>query len=216
MNDEIPLMLEREAGAPEYVSAIAVGFGLMPLESKRKSAEAGHPVFEDRLFFKGVIPGDKNQISIRIANQKDFDRFPRAYAAFKQRETTPIQGMPIEEWPQIARSQALTFKAMHIFTVESLAEVHDGHIDKLGQNARELRTKAKAFLAQAKDSAAAQKIAAENDALKMQLADMQRQINDLGGRVGHENISVKGGTAGGSGGRMGRPPGSKNKPKEAA
>lgn len=183
MNDEIPLMLERQAGAPEHVAAIAVGFGLMPVESKRKSAEAGHPVFEDRLFFKGVVPGDKNTVSLRIAGQKDFDRFPRAYGAYKQRETTPVQGLPIEEWPAISRSQALNFKAMHIFTVEALCEVHDGHIDKLGQNARDLRTKAKAFLAQAKDTAAAQKTAAENDALKAQLAEMQRQITDLASRA---------------------------------
>ena|SRR5215467_9644269 len=184
MNDEIPLILEREAGVAEHVAAIAVGFGLMPVESKSKSAAAGHPVFEDRLFFKGVVPGDTTAVSLRIANPKDFERFPKAYAAYKTRETTPIQGMRIEEWPQITRSQALTFKAMHIFTVEALAEVHDGHIDKLGANARELRTKAVAFLAQAKDTAAAAKIAAENDALKIQLADMQKQIARLGARLG--------------------------------
>ena len=183
MNDEIPLMLEREAGAPEHVAAIAVGFGLLPIESKQKSAEVGHPVYEERLFFKGVVPGDKSTVSLRIAKEADFERFPRAYAAYKQRETQPMQGLPIEQWPVITRSQALTLKAMHVFTVEALAEVHDGHIDKLGQNARELRTKAKAYLAQAKDTAAAQKIAAENDALKAQLADMQRQISELAGQI---------------------------------
>lgn len=181
--DEIPLMMEREAGAPEHVAAIAVGFGMVPMEDTKESSKAGHPVFKDREFFKGVVPGDKNTVSLRLANDKDRLRFPKAYAAFKQRETVPIQGMPVEEWPQITRAQAMTFKAMHIFTVEALAEVHDGHIDKLGQNARELRTKAKAFLATAKDTAAAQKIAAENDKLKEQITELQRQMADLASRV---------------------------------
>jgi hypothetical protein len=87
--------------------------------------------------------------------------------------------MPVEQWPQITRAQAMTLKAMHVHTVESLAEVHDGHIDKLGQNGRELRTKAKAFLELAKDTAAAQAHAAENQALKDQIAELQRQFAQL-------------------------------------
>src|SRR4051812_12094655 len=101
MNDEIPLILEREAGAPEHVAAIAVGFGLLPMESKRKSAESGRPFFEERLFFKCVVPGDKNTVSLRIATEKDFERFPRAYAAYKQRETAPVEGLPIDQWPVV-------------------------------------------------------------------------------------------------------------------
>lgn len=179
MTDEIPLMLEREAGAPEHVAAIAVGFGMVPFENKKASAKAGYPVFTEHEFVSLRVPGDKNTHSLRFATDKDRQRFPRAYAAFKERATVPIQGMPIEEWPQITRAQALTLKAMHIHTVESLAEVHDGHIDKLGQNGRELRVKAKAFLEQAKDTAAAQKIAAENQRLTDQMVEMQRQITEL-------------------------------------
>lgn len=175
-DDEIPLILEREAGAPEHVAAIAVGFGMVPFEDKRASAKAGYPVFTEHEFVSLRVPGDKNTHSLRFSTDKDRKRFPRAYAAFKERATVPIQGMPIEEWPQITRAQALTLKAMHIHTVESLAEVHDGHIDKLGQNGRELRVKAKAFLEQAKDTAAAQKIAAENQQLRDELAELRQQF----------------------------------------
>lgn len=183
---EIPLMMEREAGAPDHVAAIAVGFGMLAVENPKLSSAAGHPVFMDREHFKGVVPGDKNTVSCRYSTDKDRQRFPKAYAAFKQRETTPIQGMPIEQWPQVTRAQALNFKTMHVFTVEALAEVHDGHIDKLGQNARELRTKAKAFLDLAKDTAAAQKSAAENEQLRNQIAELTRQMTDLASRVGDQ------------------------------
>jgi hypothetical protein len=42
-----------------------------------------------------------------------------------------------------------------------------------------LRAKARAFLATAKDAAAAQQLAAENQKLKDQMAAMQEQINVL-------------------------------------
>lgn len=183
MTDEIPLMMEREAGAPDFIAAIAVGFGTMPVEDKKASEKAGYPVFVDREFFSARVPGDKNTHSLRIATDKDRQRFPRAYAAFKQRDTVPVQGMPIEQWPQITRAQALTLRAAGVHTVEAMAEVHDGNIDKLGANARELKAKAKAFLAQATDTAAAQKLAAENERKDLEMAELRRQIADLAAKL---------------------------------
>lgn len=183
MQDEIPVMLEREAGAPDHVPQVVVGFGFHPMENPQKSAEAGHPVYDNIEFFKLVVPGDKQSLHLQPATERDRAMFPRAYAAFKQREDRPPEGIPIEEWPQITRAQALTYRAMNIPTVEALAAVHDGNIDKLGHDGRTWRTRAIAFLAQAKDTAAAQKYAAENETLKDQIAGMQQQINELAARV---------------------------------
>lgn len=183
MFDDIPLILERESGAPEHISAIAVGFGLMPIEDKSASDKAGHPVFVDREFFSARVPGDKNTHSLRLSTKKDRERFPRAYAAFKQRDTVPIDGMPIEQWPQITRAQALTLRAAGVHTVESMAEVHDGNIEKLGQNARELRSKAKTYVALAKDTAEAQRLAADNERKDTEMTELRRQIADLAARL---------------------------------
>lgn len=183
MSDEIPLMMEREAGAPDFITQIAVGFGLLPVEDSSESAKAGRPVFVDREFFSAKVPGDKNTHSLRLATDKDKQRFPRAYAAFQQRGLVPMQGTPLEEWPQVTRAQALTLKAAGVHTVEAMAEVHDGHIDKLGGNARELKAKAKAYLAQAADTAAASKLAAENERKDTEMAELRRQIADLASRL---------------------------------
>lgn len=180
MNEEIPLMMEREAGAPDFISALAVGFGMIAVQDKKQSDTKGYPVYVDRLHFRAKVPGDKNQEVLNFAKDTDKKRFPRAWEAYQKRESNAApDGFPIEQWPQVTRSQAMNFKSMGIYSVEALAEVHDGNIDKLGQNMRELRAKAKAFIAQANDTAAAQKIAAENEALKTQMADMQRQIGEL-------------------------------------
>jgi hypothetical protein len=186
-HDEIPMMMEREAGCPEQVPEVGVGFGLVPQENGRKSSAAGHPVFEEREYVKIVIPGDKQSLYFQPATDQHKRRFPRAYAMFKARETQAgVEGMPIEHWPQITRALALTFKACNIPTVEALAAVHDGHVEKLGNEGREWRAKAKAFLDIAKDTAASQKLAAESERKDLMISDLQRQINDLAARLSDE------------------------------
>lgn len=183
MDDEFPMMPEREFGQPEHVPQVMVGFGMVPEQSK-KTSEAGYPVFRDVEFCKIVIPGDKNFLHFQPATDEKRKKYPMAYAAFLAREKKPaLEGMPIEQWPQLTKGAALTLKAANIPTVEALAAVHDGNIDKIGQQGREWRAKAQAFLALAKDTAAGQKLAAENQSLKDQIKDMQRQITELAGQL---------------------------------
>lgn len=179
-DDNCPMIMEREFGLPEHVPQVAVGFCMEVTEDKKKSAIAGHPVFTEREFCKIVIPGDKQSLYYQPATDEKRRKFPNAYQAFKMRSTKPIaEGMPIEQWPQITRAQAMTLRAANVHTVEALAAVHDGNIDKIGQQGRDLRAKAQAFLLVAKDTAASQAIAAENQRLKDQMADMQKQIATL-------------------------------------
>jgi hypothetical protein len=183
MEDEIPLILERASDEPENVPAIAVGFGLRAVQDKGASERDGYPVFKEREYVSLRVPGDKNTHSFRPSKEKDRERYPKAYAAFKNRNSTVTTGFPIEHWPQITRGEALTLKAMSIHSVESLAEVHDGHIEKLGHSGRQWRTKAKAFLAQAKDTAEAQRLATENERKDAEMAELRRQIADLAAKL---------------------------------
>lgn len=179
MNPDIPMNLEREAGAHESVPAVAVGFGMHPMEDQQKSEAAGHPVFVDVEFVQIAVPGDKNSLYLQPATKKDRERYPRAYASFKERGVRPTEGLPIEEWPQVTRGQAMTLRAMHIHTVEALAEVHDGNVGVLGQNGRELVAKAKAFVKHASESASTHKQAAENQQLRDQIELQGQQLAQL-------------------------------------
>jgi hypothetical protein len=186
MNDDFPLIMEVEVnqatGAVDpRCPAVQVAFGFQPVKDGKKSKEAGHDVFKDVEFVKIVIPGDRSSLYLQPATDVHKKRFPRAYAAFKERGGAVTEGMHIEQWAAINRSTALTMRSLNIHTVEALAAVHDGLIDRLGTNGRELRSKAQAWLETAKDSAATTKLAAEKDELKAQLAAMQAQINALGG-----------------------------------
>jgi hypothetical protein len=147
--DDVVMSLEREAGMPEHVNQVGVGFCLHPLEDTAKSEEAGRPIYKDVEYIQIIIPGDRESVVFQPATADHKRRFPVAYARFKAQEAVAIVGTPIEAWPAITRALALTLKAAGIPTVDAMAEVGDGNLDRLGPGMRELRAKAKGWVAQA-------------------------------------------------------------------
>lgn len=183
MDDDFPMMMEIEFTPNPHnpYPPVAVAFGMYYQLDEIQTSKAGHEVYRDVEFVKIAVPGDKNSVVFQPAADTHRKRFPRAYAEFKARTAgaETREGLPIEQWAPISRSVAMTLRAAHIHTVEALAVVHDGHIDRIGTNGRELRAKAIAFLEQAKDSSAVLKLAADKKDLQDQLAAMQAQINLL-------------------------------------
>lgn len=192
-SDDFPMIAEVEAGQnPNYVPAVMVAFGMYPMRDGAKSVEAGHDVYVEVEHVKIAIPGDRNSLFFQPATDVYRNRFPKAYDAFKKRGTEAVVGLPVEQWAAVNRSIALTLKAANIPTVEALASVHDGNIDRIGiSNARELQAKAKAFLAQAKDSAATAKLAADKQALEDRLRGMEAQMAEMTKRNGGAEVDAE-------------------------
>jgi hypothetical protein len=161
-----------------------VAFGLYPVLDGKKTQEAGYDIYKDVEFVKIAVPGDRNSLYFQPAEKSHKARFPKAYAAFKERASQPNEGMPIEQWAAINRSLAINLKTLHIHTVEALAAVHDGHVDRIGSNGRQLREKAIAWLADAKEGAATQKLATEKQALQDQIQALQAQMLELQNQLG--------------------------------
>lgn len=179
-DDNCPMYPEREFGAPDHVPQVLVGFCMVPAEDKNKTKAQGYPVFREREYVKIIVPGDKQSEYFQPSTDVDRNRFPISYQKFKARESGPIsEGMPIEQWPQLKRAEAMTLKAAGIHSVEALAAIHDGNIGKIGNMGRDWRAKAQAFLAVAKETAASQDLAAKNQKLMDQIAAMQAQIDEL-------------------------------------
>lgn len=179
--DDFPLSPEVEAGMPPNTEAVTVAFGMYPKVNTAKTAAAGYEVFEEIEFVKIRVPGDRHFEYFQPATDSHRRRFPKAYHSFKERTEgrAGIVGMPIEQWPAVNRSQGMTLKGAGIHTVEELAAVGEQNVDRLGLNGRELRDRARTYIATAKDTAEAQRIAAERDALQAQLKAMQAQIDGL-------------------------------------
>ena len=94
------------------------------------SKKAARPVFRDVEYIEIRIAGNRTDFVCRPATYRDKSRFPRHYAAFKQRIELPEEGTPLVEWTGITRSQAEELAFFHIKTVEQLASVSDTN----GQN----------------------------------------------------------------------------------
>jgi len=149
-----------------------------------KSEQEGRPIYEDVPHVHILFPGDTTKKVFRPVDlvgseskPSDPQRWPQQWAAFQAQEAQVQTGTPLTEWPPISKSVALNLKGMGIHTVEQLAEVTDTALTWLG--ARDLRDKAKAWLAASTDGAAVLKLQKENDDLRADIEVLKRQFADL-------------------------------------
>lgn len=156
-----------------------------------KSDEAGRPVFEDVDMVRIIAPGDKNNIIDTKVDDSHKFRFPQAYKHFKAGQTQGVSGWVLKEWPAITASQVKELNYHEIHTVEQLASVSDGTINKLGMGMHDLRTKAKAALAAAAGNANVEAQAKREADLQAELNSMKAQLAALSAAAESENTLVK-------------------------
>lgn len=171
-----------EFGGQTQDSAMAEFYNTA-VQNNFKSEQEGRPIFEDRVFIRIRTPGDRHTEVDREIKEQDKHRFALQWARFQQQESQTQEGTPLEEWPAMTPALVRSFKALNVFSVEALAAVSDGNLQNLGVGARNWRDKAVSYLANAKDSAFASKMQAENADLRAQIETMQANFNDLAAKV---------------------------------
>jgi hypothetical protein len=92
-----------------------------------------------------------------------------------------IIGTPLDQWPQITRSQADELRGLKFHTVESIADCSDQQLQRIGMVAGmspyNFRLKAKAFLNLANDSADVAQREAELQALRQENAKITAETD---------------------------------------
>lgn len=161
---------------PHLESHVFVSIYTDAVELKSESEKAGRPIFKDIPHIRITIPGDTNNIIERKLSEQDKQKYPHAWAEFQRGESSGFTGTPLEQWPQITRSQVKESKYFECHTVEQLAGLTDAHCQKMGMGFRELREKAKAYLGVAESTAAATAQALENDRLRQEMAELRAMI----------------------------------------
>jgi len=180
LDDEFPMMLEREAGMREHIPEMLVAFGDWPMLNPTKTKEHGREIYDDIVHIKLLAPGDQKTITLQPADAAYKRRFPRAYASYEARtKGAKESGTALVMWPPISRGMSFTLMASGIRTVETLAGLSDEHLNRFPGPVRELRDKAVAFLRMAEDTAAVTRAAGEKTELLNQIASLQAQINAL-------------------------------------
>ena len=121
-------------------------FYLREVQNKARSDVEGRVCFDQKEYVEIFVPGEKTLRPNRPVTDADKKRWPVAYAKFQRTREETLDGTPVEQWPYLNRAQVAEMKANGIMTVEAIADVPDGLIDRLGPNGRDLQTRAMQFL----------------------------------------------------------------------
>ena len=175
---------------------LAVTFYKRSVKQEDESIAAGRPIFKEFDFVRIMIPGDNLTEIDTYAQESHKQRFPRQWAHYQNQVANhqDIVGTPLDQWPQVTRSQAEELRGLKFYTVEAIADCSDQQLQRIGMVAgmspHNFRLKAKAFLNLANDSAEVAQRESELQALKEEnakikaetdakLAAMQEQMSAL-------------------------------------
>jgi len=164
---------------------MAVFFHAVQVQNNFKTMTEKRPIFEEKVFLKKLVPGDSTLVVDRPMREQDIEEYPIEWARFQQKKEQRVSGTPIDVWSVLSETQKAEFKALHIFTIDQFAQLADSVGNKI-MGFNDLRDKARAFIAAAKDSAVFDKIRAETDA---KLAQQEVEMAQL--RVLVEKLSAK-------------------------
>ncbi len=149
------------------------------LEIPFKSEQEGRPVYEQRVFVRIMVPGDATSIIETPATEQHKQEYRRQFERFLKGMKDVIDGTPLSMWPVVNKSQVKECEFFEIRSVEQLAELSDSTCKRMGMGYMELRSKAKAWLLAAKDSALVTRQAAENDRLQGEIEALKEQIAQM-------------------------------------
>ena len=149
---------------------LLVKFYIDSVQDDEATKEAGRPIFKEVEMVDIRVPGSRNNV-VRIARLQDKERFPRHYAAFKNRTSMEgIEGTPLAEWPLITRSRVEELAFLNVKTVEQLANMPDSNAQQI-MGFYGLKEQAKNWLEKANGIEALQEKIAARDDLIQQLSE---------------------------------------------
>jgi len=108
-------------------------------------------------------------------------RIEQEYAAWKEGRELPVEGTPIRNWPVIGPSALKNCEAMHVRTVEELADANEDVINGLGMGGVVLRQRAKDWLAAKRGDAG--QLSAKLEAATAEIAAKEARIASLEQRL---------------------------------
>ena len=172
--------------------SLLVKFFIKQREDRDKSEIEGRPIYKDVEYVDIKVAGSRDGGVTRPATARDKERFPRHYAAFKQRVEVPEEGTPLAEWPVMTRSQVEELSFYNVKTVEQLISMSDQIAGKfMGING--LKQKAKKFLENADATARINEIESlknDNEAKTQRIDDLEQMLIKMNDRL-HELESAE-------------------------
>lgn len=140
----------------------------------------GRPIFREEERVEIIMPGNPHTRPVARVSNEHRERWPKEYEAFKAGMEMSPEGTPLEEWPILKRSQVMELKALGFKTVEHVSNMDDLAIQRIGMGGRRLKELAEGFLDDAARIAMTSQLSAENERLVTEVADLRRQVIEMG------------------------------------
>src|SRR5678816_180210 len=154
---------------------LRVQFSHFPELDQDATAKEGRAIYTDKEYIMIMIPGERDVVH-RPAWSKDYERFPRQYAAFKNKQNQDaVSGTPLKMVPWLTLSQVKELEFFNCMTLEQLANMPDSTANKFMQ-INKLKQLAKDHLQAAKEAAPLTSMRAELDKRDEQIAALQNQL----------------------------------------
>lgn len=158
-------------------------FKAAAVEDAVASKAAGRPIFNDLEVVEIRIAGDRNfaptfpaqSMWQRIDGEEITyaERWPDAYARFKAGQEQVAHGTPLSELPFLTEARRAELRGLKVYTAEALASIDGKNLANLGPQGREMKNAAASYLDRASGSARDVALAAENEALRAELAELR-------------------------------------------
>lgn len=163
---------------------LIVRFESRKFKMEKASEDSGRPIYEMRDFIHIDVPGDQTFNIDTLVTQYYIDRFPVEWARYKNaNQGAHITGTPLEDWTLLSSAQAEEMKHFNFLTIEQVANAPDQAIMNIGMTAGmsplSLRDKARAYLAHAGDTAAANAQAEELKKRDLEIEQLKATVAQL-------------------------------------
>ncbi len=155
-----------------------VEFFMESVEFKAESEKAGRPIYKEIPFIRIQHPGDRLNVLEVKADEHYKRKYARQWQAFEAGLVGEVIGTPLEQWPQITKSQCKEAAYFGVKTVENLSEVNDAACQRMGMGWIELRKKARDYLAAAAGQAPISALQAENERLRLEFEALKASLQN--------------------------------------
>lgn len=183
---------EIEAKAP------FVTFEMRPMEDRAASAATGRFMRKDVCLAIITPAGSKDRIE-RVAVEwlaqtersveegrmpgEWLDLYKRKHRAFLDGQEAPVSGTSLRDWPGLSPAQYANLVSMGVTNLETLAELNEEGVRRLGMGGVDLRRRAKAFLEASQDTGKVSlelaNLRAQTEAQEKTIAGLTERLNAL-------------------------------------
>lgn len=151
------------------------------LNEAATEAAGGVPKFDDVEYVEIINPGDLKNRPKRPVLEADRQRWAPAYKSWKSNQTARGDGVPIEELPGIAGSQARELRYRDVLTIEALSRLPDD--TTAGLNVVELRERARSYLLRAREASEGKKAADARAEAEQRAATAEKNLAETNARL---------------------------------